>query len=107
MVKRRWKRLRQKECQTNGFSEEIGLFLFVVSSLATFVVTQICKKSLTKVDQDFVNIVANVSENQLHLNQHPRTLELKNYYNSDTNGLSKPANSGMPFDNLNNETNFL
>ena len=106
MVKRRWERLRQKECQTNGFSQGIGLFLFVVSSLATFVVTQICKESLTKVDQDFV-IVANVSENQLHLNQHPRTLELKYYYNSDTNGLSKPAYSGMPFDNLNNETNFL
>ena len=90
MVKRRWERLRQKECQTNGFIEGIGLFLFVVSSLATFVVTQICKKSLTKVDQDFVNIVANVSENQLHLNQHPRTLELKCFYNNGTNGLSKP-----------------
>ena len=104
MVKWRWERLGQKECQTNGFSEGFGLFLFVVSSLATFVVTQICKESLTKVDQV---IVANVSENQSHLNQHPRTLELKYYYNSDTNGLSKPAYSGMPFDNLNNETNFL
>ena len=50
MVKWRWERLGQKECQTNGFSEGIGLFLFVVSSLATFVVTQICKESLTKVD---------------------------------------------------------
>ena len=99
MAKRRWERLR-------GFSEGIGLFLFVVSSLATFVVTQMCKESLTKVDPYFV-IVANVSENQLHLNQHHPTLELKYFYDNGANGLSKPAYSDMPFDNLNNETNFL